>query len=177
MKLAACRRPGHQRVALGSDGVEAPAQASTVGGSTTAASPATSGRAPPVARDHRRAERHRLQNRSAEALVLRGKDERLGECDEPVAVRRRHPSRSHDPIGQGVVGDRCRQRLLGGTGAAQQDEGEIGIGPRPGEQFDEQAVVLVRMGDRRIDDHAPPTEAVAPAQLAGVGQRLRGGGS
>ena len=67
------------------------------------------------------------------------------------------------------VGDRRRDGVVGGTGATEQDEHEVGVGPRSGEQLDEQPVTLVRMGDRRVHEDPAVTEPVAPAQLAGVG--------
>ena len=88
--VAAGRRPRRARRA----------HASGSSGRTSAASPTTSGQRGPVAADHRRAERHRLEHGRAEPLVLGREHERLGAGDQPVAVGVGHPARPHDPLAE-----------------------------------------------------------------------------
>ena len=117
-----------------------------------------------IAADHRGAERHRLEHGRPEAFVLGWEHERLGEGDQAVAFCSQNPTRPDDPVAESVGGDRLRHGAVGGTGTTEEDEHEVRIGPRPGEQLDEQPVALVWVGDRRIDDDSPPAQSVPVAQ-------------
>ena len=143
----------------------APFHASSSSGSTSAASPATSGKRGAVAADDRRAERHRLDHRRAEPLVLGREDERLGRRQQAVAIGRRDAARADDPRPELEGGDVAGDLVLDETATTEQHEGEVGIAPRTGQQVEQEAVVLVRVGQRRVDDVGPVAEVVALAQL------------
>ena len=76
--------------------------------------------------------------------------------------RRRTPARAGRPgPPRPSRVDRRHDVVLGEAAAAEQDERQVGVVPRPGQQVEQEAVVLVRMGDRRVDDVAPAADAVA----------------
>ena len=155
----------------------ASAHSSTVGGSTTAASPATSGRAARSLQTHRRAEGHRLEHRSAEAFVLRREHERLGEGDQPIAIGGGDPARSDDPLADAERRDRRPKQRRRPPRRRRAGRARGPGRPTARRAVDEQPVALVWMGDRRVDDDASITESIAAAQLVGRRQRRRRGGS
>ena len=82
--------------------------------------------------------------------------------------------------------DRGHDLVLDQAAPAEQDERQVGVVPRSGEEVEQEAVVLVRMGERRVDDVAPGADAVAlrgalgrrrsrwPARRRRGGRRRRG---
>ena len=124
-----------------------------------------------VAADDGSPGRHRLEERGAEALVLGREHERLGGGDQPVTVGRRHPARPDHARAEAEAVDRGDDLVLGESASAEQHERQLGIVPRSGEQFEQEAVVLVRMRDRRVHEVTAVDEAVALAHLAGVRRR------
>ena len=126
----------------------------------------------PIAAHDGRARRHRLEHGRAEALVLRRVHERVGRGDEPVPVAVGHPAGPDHPALEATSGDVRGDVVLGEAAPAEEDQCQPGVVPRPGHQVEQEAVVLVGMGDRRVDDEAAVAEPVAVAQRRRVGDTV-----
>ena len=80
-----------------------------------------------VAAHDGRAERHRLDHRRAEPLVLAREHHRRGVRDEHVAIVGRDATGAHDPRAVSTCVDRPSELGLGGTEPAEQHEPQGGV--------------------------------------------------
>ena len=114
------------------------------------ASPTTSGSAVAVAADHRRAERHRLEHGRAEALVAAREHQRVGHRSSPSrSASGTRPGRiTRSPSSRRSIARRRRPRRAPRRRAA--PARRSGSVHGRGEQVEQEAVVLVRVGDRRV---------------------------
>ena len=118
-----------------------------------------------VGADHRRAERHRLDHRCAESLVLAREDERICQRDETVAMRVGHTTGPHDARSEFETFDHRRDLVVDGSRPTEQHQPEVGIIPVAGHHLEQEHMALVRMGDRRKDEHSARSEPVGTTQL------------
>ena len=159
----------------GATSSSAPSHASSSSGRTSAASPATSGRAARSLQIDRRAERHRLEHRRPEPLVLGREHERLGR--RPSGRRGRPPApgpggSTRGPSSSAAIA--AGDLVLGEAAPTEQHEREVGIAPRPGQQVEQEAVVLVGVGERRVDDVAAGRRGRSAARSSDAGVTAAG---
>ena len=143
----------------------APFHASSSSGRTSAASPATSGRA---ARSL-----HTTGVPSAIASSTGAPNPSYSDGKTSAVAPATRPSRSASGTRPGRMTrgtelqrrDRRGDVVLGQPAPAEEHEGEVRVGPRPGEQVEQEPVLLVGVGQRREHDVAAVADAVARPQL------------